>query len=1147
MSKRIPFLIILIICSCLWHAPADATDEFKEAARQTEDEWKAVQGSLKDGKKSLDDLRKKYDEYRAAAFSDAPEQGLELARKLFHLDKNDTQAAEAKVEQMRDMFRELDSAGITDKLGAASEYLDKANGYAGEVESIWEFTKKFDPDHAKDNPTYGLRLIGSVLTESAEKLEGIPLVGQILGPWVKAYGEVAGDFANSLDRLAKKIDDFRGGSLCGQLGRRQGQQEAFAATGATDCLTYFASGIFPRLEGETYEGNVKYFLYDPVSEKGYLASKEAEIVYRWHERLLEKRILDPDWLAARANTLKPEFKSQAREAYELFDGWANKTDPSWLLIDKLGLYQDAYFYGRLDELTFMANYILDAKHHRAANAILQEYEKYVLVRGTVDEEVDGMTRPSAGAKVEFTVNGALFSAYTDEVGRYEIVVTGQVNDSITEAVSKLDFETISRTGRLSGKVVGGLDYALTDGGLSVVALGLSGSIFASSDLDGNSRITTASTGQEIYLQTSLNAPDLERSDTVLVELDVLLPDGRTVSLQPPGIPVRPGQMMGYGTAVSFLVAEDLPSGTCHITGRLQLGEQIVLLTGTTIEIEKLDFEIGELLISLGPKTGLLGTKFAVGDPIHLQTNLTGVRTGSGAPITGQWQVTLPDGRTANPQETRLWAEEGFSGALSNEITTNESLPLGIYRVELIVKYADDEIARRSGSFELAPLFANPEFLITDSQESLLAREAFRPADPFFVLAKAIYTSLDPERQVHVVVELNGPDPGIGALGYEGDLSFEQGSMITGVGTEIPSVIQEGVYSATVTLDGGSGQYLTYRENFRIVYPVQFDGIWTRDGMQPSQVQSRFTGGDSYEWYMTYHFDDPLESDQYASALWCQYGEIQLSALSSDPLGPDTPYPGPASSSFTGVIPLDMPSAAYEVRGVVWYNNVAYYSPGTIFKVGQEPTITITSPQPAFEVDKKVLIVTGTCADEQLQQAQLFSNGEAIPIKLNNGKFSAKTVLRPGINEISVVAENEVGRSEDTVWGTANIQASVLKVVLTWEAPKTDVDLWVTDPQGKVATYRNQKPAEGRQLDVDDTSGPGMETYTIEVPVRGDYQVAVHYYAKHGWEGTVPFNLQFTSWETTYNESRSSGSGTLYEAAGNSDKPGAVEYFNISVY
>ncbi len=1036
MLKRVPFIIALIICSMFVRAlPAAAGDEYREAARQTEDQWQAVRGTLKESKKALDDLQKNYKEYHDAVFSDSPEKGLELARILFKLDKSETRAAEAKVQTMRNMFTEMDNAGITKKLGAASQYLGTANNYASEVENLWEFTRKFDPDHAKDNPTYGLRLIGTLLSESASKMEAIPLVGQVLGKWVKAYGEVADDFANALDRLTKKIDDFRGGSLCGQLGKRQGQQEAFKAAGGSGCQTYFACDIFPRMRGETYEGDMDYFLYDPATGRGYIASKQADIVYRWHQLLLEPRALDPAWLAGRANSLKPEVISQAREAYVLFNGWESKSESGWVIIDKLGLYQDAYVYGLLDEQTFMGNYILTKNHHAAVDAILREYEKYVLINGTISEDDGNRFLPSSGVLVEFTVEGELYSSTTGADGRYEILIRCKVNDRIHEKITKVGFETITGDGIIPRKVVNGLDYTL----------------------------------------------EKDRSTGVL----------------------------------------DPPWGD-----------------------ENLDFRIGELMILPGVESTYTGARYAVGDPIGMHVDVTEATVGPATPITATWLVTRPDGRVDNLRPTRLLAAEGVSGSLTNDIRTDENMPLGTYLVEIVISFRDSEITRRQGSFELVPLFEDSEILITDSEESTVSLEAFRPADPLLVLAKFNYNSVDPSRQIHLTVDFEGPDQCIGALGHQVDQTYLPGAVVTGAGRQVPDVIREGVYTATITLAGGNGQNLALQRTFAIVYPVRFDGTWTRDWSVPPQVQARFAGNDPFEWFMRYEFGDVRPDDQYSSALWCNVDDVLVNVMSSELLGPDTPFPGPATSSFTGVVPLDMPSGTYEVNGAIWVNGVAYNAPGTTIKLGQEPTITITSPQSGFEVDRKVLVVKGTCADPELTQAILLTNGESIPIKLHNGEFSAKTVLRPGGNEIVVVAENDLGTSEASVWGNANIRAAALKIVLSWEAAGTDIDLWVTDPQGVVTNYQNKKAAEGRELDVDDQSGPGMETYTVEIPLRGRYEVAVHYYGAGSWQGTVPFNLQITTWETTFSETHGTTGGTLYKAAGNKDEPGAVEYFTV---
>ena len=676
---------------------------------------------------------------------------------------------------------------------------------------------------------------------------------------------------------------------------------------------------------------------------------------------------------------------------------------------------------------------------------------------------------------------------------------------------------------------------------------LPGGLFVSRDEAGQERVSKAVAGQELFIQTNLGVSRLSRSDVLFVNLEALLPGGRKVPLQRLTVPVSPEHEGDYRATAVLLLPEDVPPGTCRITGRIRWGGLGADAGEVSFVIEKSQVNLGEMVVSptIG---GSPERKYAPGDSINATVEVGFGLADSELPVRGEWVLTSPDGRTQNltPSEASFSAEQaaGATGTLTTGIQTSGTTPLGIYRLDVVASVGAREVARRSTTFELVPLFENPTILITDTDEGQDSVQSFRPGDPLFVLTDLIYNSSDPNRVVQFSLEFTGPDPGIRALDIEGDSNPERGAFRTGAAREIPAVIMEGTYTAVVTLDGGHNQVLRLQEGFRIIYPVQFDGIWTRDGAVPSEIKRRFSGGDTFEWFMRYRFVDARPDDQYSSAVWSYYGEIVLSILSSDPLGPDIPFPGPSTTTFTGVIPLEAPSATYELAGVVWYNDVAYYSEPTTFKIGQEPTITITSPQPGFEVDKKVLVVTGTCADRNLTQARMVTNGEAIPIKLTDGKFSAKTVLRPGPNEILVVAENDVGTSEADVWGTAHIQAAALKIVLSWEAQGTDIDLWVTDPQGKVANYHHKRPAEGRQLDVDDRSGPGMETYTIEVPLRGSYDVAVHYYGAGGWQGSVPFRLQITTWEATYQESRSSKAGTLYTADGDGNDQGAVAHFTV---
>ncbi|HOP06549.1 MAG TPA: carboxypeptidase-like regulatory domain-containing protein [candidate division Zixibacteria bacterium] len=498
--------VILILAALLAVAAlvsADESDEYQEALQQTEDEWNAFRETLQQGNEKFKSFAEEYEKYRDAVHSDAPEQGIALAKMLFKLNDNETAAAEEKLRQLREMFNKMDDNGLTDKLKQASSMLKKADDYAGEVSNAWEFAKKFNPENAKDNPTYGLRLIGDLLKDGAGKMEKIPLVGEILGPWLKAYGEVAGDFANALDRLAKKIDNFRGNNLCAQSGYRQDQQAAFKAAGADkNCAEYFAIGEFPRLRGEAYRGEEDYFLYDPATKRGYFShAGNTEKVYRWHELLLERRALDPDWLSSRSNSLKPDAESRAREYYRLFHGWKDKSEESWLIIDELKLTEDAYFYGRLDEETFVANYVLSETHRSAIDAVIEQYEKYCIVRGTVDEEVEDQVSRSSGATVQFTINGRTFSQTTGDDGQYEILVEAKPMDAIEERVSKEGFNTYTSNGRIPDRVVSGLDYTLRKKEETQQAI-ISGKVFIKKDAQTTAEPLAGATVTAVGVATS---------------------------------------------------------------------------------------------------------------------------------------------------------------------------------------------------------------------------------------------------------------------------------------------------------------------------------------------------------------------------------------------------------------------------------------------------------------------------------------------------------------------------------------------------------------------------------------------------------------------------------------------------------------------
>jgi Flp pilus assembly protein TadD len=69
----------------------------------------------------------------------------------------------------------------------------------------------------------------------------------------------------------------------------------------------------------------------------------------------------------------------------------------------------------------------------------------------------------------------------------------------------------------------------------------------------------------------------------------------------------------------------------------------------------------------------------------------------------------------------------------------------------------------------------------------------------------------------------------------------------------------------------------------------------------------------------------------------------------------------------------------------------------------------------------------------------------------------------------------------------------LKIYLTWDTDKSDVDLWVTNPSGEKIFYSHRTGAPGEALFDDVTTGYGPESFTAKSASPGSYLVQVNYY------------------------------------------------------
>src|SRR5688572_1439413 len=140
------------------------------------------------------------------------------------------------------------------------------------------------------------------------------------------------------------------------------------------------------------------------------------------------------------------------------------------------------------------------------------------------------------------------------------------------------------------------------------------------------------------------------------------------------------------------------------------------------------------------------------------------------------------------------------------------------------------------------------------------------------------------------------------------------------------------------------------------------------------------------------------------------------------------------------------------------------------------SVRITSPA-GGQSTTRVVEIAGTAAGFSGSRATVVLNGVPLSVPIESGRFAVAQVLSPGLNTIRAVVEEGGRVAQDEVAVHALVPAKDLRVTLTWDTPATDVDLWVTTPDGEKVFYGHREGKSGGTLDTDVTTGFGPETFT----------------------------------------------------------------------
>jgi tetratricopeptide (TPR) repeat protein len=107
---------------------------------------------------------------------------------------------------------------------------------------------------------------------------------------------------------------------------------------------------------------------------------------------------------------------------------------------------------------------------------------------------------------------------------------------------------------------------------------------------------------------------------------------------------------------------------------------------------------------------------------------------------------------------------------------------------------------------------------------------------------------------------------------------------------------------------------------------------------------------------------------------------------------------------------------------------------------------------------------------------------------------------PEVELITLAELNAIVATSGETLDTSRIDRRLLKnlplalrVVLAWDADNTDIDLWVTDPNGERAFYGNRLTYQGGRMSQDFTGGYGPEEFSLKHAKPGKYRIEAQFY------------------------------------------------------
>lgn len=126
-------------------------------------------------------------------------------------------------------------------------------------------------------------------------------------------------------------------------------------------------------------------------------------------------------------------------------------------------------------------------------------------------------------------------------------------------------------------------------------------------------------------------------------------------------------------------------------------------------------------------------------------------------------------------------------------------------------------------------------------------------------------------------------------------------------------------------------------------------------------------------------------------------------------------------------------------------------------------------------------------------------------ELADRDFGIEETVLMELNELISRHKNELNFSKINEKLIADLPVNV-RVALNWNKDNTDIDLWVTDPNGEKCMYSHKSTEIGGRLSDDFTGGFGPEQFLLKKAIKGTYKIETNFFGENQVSVSGPTSL-----------------------------------------